>query len=76
MKRYYTIAGCHAIDLNEIIWFEFCDNDPITNTGKYRVKMMTRYNGMFHIDMSKREFDKLAETVISMSREDFGYAKM
>ena len=43
MKRYYIIDGCHAIDLNEIVWFEFCDNGPVTNTGKYRVKMMIRH---------------------------------
>ena len=75
MKQFYIIDGCHAIDLNEIIWFEFCDNGPVTNTGKYRVKMMIRHNGVFHIDMSRREFDKLAETVRNMER-NLGYVKM
>ena len=76
MKRFYIIDGCHALDLSEIVWFEFCDNGPVTNTGKYRVKIMMRHNGVFHIDMSRREFDKLAETVRNMPMEDLGYVKM
>lgn len=66
MKQFCIIDGCHAIDLNEVQWIEFCDNGPVTNTGKYRVKMLFKGCGPFHMDIPKREFDKLADKVRAM----------
>ena len=66
MKQFYIVDECHAIDLNELQWVEFCDSGPITNTGEYRVKMLFKGNGPFHMDVSKKEFDKLAAKVRAM----------
>ena len=66
MKQFCIIDGCHAIDLDELQWIEFCDDGPIADTGKYRVKMLFKGNGVYHMDTSKREFDKLAAKVCAM----------
>ena len=65
MKQFCIVDGRHAIDLNEVQWVEFYET-PVTSDDKYRVKMLFKGSDVYHMDIPKREFDKLAQKIRNM----------
>ena len=65
MKQFCIVDGRHAIDLNEVQWVEFYE-EPITNDGRYRVKMLFKGSDVYHMDIPKGEYDKLARKIRNM----------
>ena len=67
MKNFYILDDRHVIDINEIQAIEFCDA-PITNDGKYRIKVLFRGSAVRWFDVSQTAFNKFSFKMMQENR--------
>lgn len=67
VKNLYILDSTHAIDLDEILAIEFNNDKPITNDGRYRIKIVFKGHGhtmwfdVYEEDMNRLYFKIMGE---------------